>query len=116
MSARSAARRSVNRRPVTARRSAMVVGEVRIYQELIRLAVERNRLEAERRMWGRRYGEAGQKLAIAARYSQELQGRLGLSPRDSTLRSRGLGGPEAQGGPPGGSARGVMELRYCPDR
>ena len=107
---------SITRRPITQRRSAMVVGEVRTYQELIRLVVERNRLLAERKMWSNRYEDVSRQLAGADRYYRDLQQRLGLT---QMAASGGLPGqPKAvsREQPSGGGARRPMEFRYCPDK
>lgn len=64
--------------PVQLRRGTLV-GEVRIYQELIKLAAEKARIMQENRMWSQKgHGIEGQIKAIES-YQRDLFARLNLT-------------------------------------
>jgi len=104
-------------RPVTLRRGT-VVGEIRIYQELIRLAAERTRITQEHRMWDQKRQPIEGNLAALDRYRDDLFKRLGLErpgpPRPGQQKQDGGEGNQGkeQEGSEGQGSRGVMELRY----
>lgn len=106
-------------RPPTVRRSASVVGEVRIYQELIRLAVMRQRLLSQR---ARGSQEAPKELAALDQYRDDLYRRLGLCNITAVAAKRTKAMPVAEApngtgeAQPAGGITAVQELRYCHDR
>lgn len=64
--------------PVQLRRGTLV-GEIRIYQELIKLAAEKTRIMQESRMWSQKgHGIEGQIKAIES-YQSDLFARLNLT-------------------------------------
>lgn len=92
-------------RPVVLRRGP-VTGEIRIYQELIRLAAERSRVLAEERMWAGKSQEFQRRLQAMDRYQEDLLKRLS-PPGGSTSAPRGKQGEDS---PRAGNP--VMKLRY----
>ncbi|MBI4235904.1 MAG: hypothetical protein HY688_00930 [Chloroflexi bacterium] len=104
-------------RPVTVRRSAMVVGEVRTYQELIRLAVERMRLLREREMAERGHGSLDGQIHAVERYREELLRRLGVRtqpPGSPTPPAGEAPDPDQKGTqtPRRDANHEVLEMRY----
>jgi len=98
--------------PVMLRRGA-VVGEVRIYQELIKLAAEKTRIMQESRMWSQKgHGIEGQLKAIES-YQKDLFARLNLTHSVSTCSGsqKERDGTEQRENQ-GGSGNGAMKLRF----
>lgn len=60
-------------------RRGTVVGEVRIYQELIKLAAEKTRKMQERRMWSQKSQGIEAQLHAIDSYQKDLFARLNLS-------------------------------------
>ena len=110
MAPRPAPKRSTMLRTTVLRRSATVVGEVRLYQELIRLAAEKVRLERELQMWEQKAPHLSVQLQAIGQYRKELLARLGLSSsRDGATpqpRSQRTAPPSGQGEHP------TADLRY----
>jgi RNA polymerase-interacting CarD/CdnL/TRCF family regulator len=103
-------RKKIITRPAMTRPAALrrgpVTSEIRIYQELIRLAAERSRVLAEERMWAGKYQEFQRRLQAIERYQEDLLKRLsppGRSPSAPPAK-------QDEGSPLGGNP--VMKLRY----
>lgn len=98
--------------PVMLRRGA-VVGEVRIYQELIKLAAEKTRIMQESRMWSQKgHGIEGKIKAIES-YQRDLFARLNLTHSVSTCPdSQKEHDATEEKGNQGGSSNGAMKLQF----
>lgn len=90
--------------PVMLRRGT-VVGEVRIYQELIKLAAEKTRIMQESRMWSQKGQGIEGKIKAIESYQKDLFARLNLTHSFSKC-------PDRQKEDQGGSSNGAMKLRF----
>lgn len=109
-------RRAASTRGTLVRRSA-IGGEIRVYQELMRLALNRRQLLQQYRMLGEKYQALEGELRATEGYRDELlaQVSLGARPLAGSRRSappRASEPDKEEGSPEGPVERGALELRY----